>query len=353
MAEVDWTRGDLRHELLVQQYDPCDLSTLRGALGADVVSCSVDMDVNSTSRASAKLTVVSDDPHGGWDGTAALRLTCVTSDVTGELRRDALMTGYVRSCEWESLGDIYKTSYELASSLKVVDIEVVAQGMSMPSGSHAVATWAQMARQSGRPYVIDGIDERAYSYDIYFEPGWTVRKIMAYLADGAGGIQDVLPDGRIYLTRYVDPSARQPTYTVDALSSRSPIMGKPSGKDAELDIPGRVVEYAEDRGDWALGTYYITDYGREQRGYLLDEWTKEVQLSPFTSAHALEVAKSRGDAKLGQRAKVQQQLMYRPLTLRDVERLRDTGGISTWYVQAGTLDCSKWVWTLDLVRCDG
>nr|WP_314784585.1 hypothetical protein [Olsenella uli] len=353
MAGVDWSRGDLDHSLRVLMVDPHDLATRRGELSGVVRAGSLVLDVDSDTKAKASVKVVSGARRGGWDGSSALRLVHDVGDVTGPLLSETLFTGIVTSLSWSSAGDLYETSIELGSMLKALDVEVFSDMYVMPPGSHAVATWRQLCEQAGRACRVDAaIPERTYDYTLSFDAGWSLRKVLAYLARDAGATQDVDPDGTVALLPYTSPSARAHTYAVDETSPRGTMVGHPSGSDDTPSMPGRYVVHAESGDDHVVGEAYApagSATSRGVRGYLLDAYRSETSLSPFTAAHAAEVARSRLAVALSEAASISHKLMYRPLTLRDVERLRGSDGrLSRWYVRSARLDLGSWTWDLDL-----
>lgn len=347
---VDWSRGDLEHSLVAYFVDPTTYS-VRDVADMLEIGGSMTINVNSDVKANASISLIGEQHGSAWDGSSAVSLVHVVSDYTGELMREKIFTGFVTECSWSTVGDMTETSLQLQSTLYGAKAETFGTGWFLPKGSHAVASFKQLCGFIGRKYRVDGnVGERTYGYDLTFEPGRTALFVLDYFANDAGCIVTPDADGYIHLSKYVQPSQRAATYTVDARDERGTLIGDVDIEDSSINVPGRYVVYAKSSDDWAFGEAYASGrYSRASRGYLLDKFDNESNLYPFTSAHARELAKSRLSSALADTDKMQHSMMYRPLNLLDVERFVDAdGSASRWYVQSAELDFQSWTWKVTL-----
>lgn len=383
MAQPDWTRGDLTHELQVDMVDPFNLTTVRGQLNGVRRAGSLNLDYYSDTRMAASIETFVTGNKDNWDGSSALRLIHVVSDYTGELWRETLGTLYVMDPpkKQEETGGM-TTTYQLSSVLKGIEVSVMAYGKTINKGASILAATKKMVTDCYRNVRVDGTEnDKKASAAIKYEAGANFLHGIHDSANSCGNYVSVDPNGIVTITGYVAPSRKAPSFYTVAEDSRTMFIGPWEYEDNIVTLPERAIVSARGKVKVADGTYQKagtrsdgTSYKKgdtkykevdktitgiaqvsggsasshQTRGFWRDDFRSVSDMSPFTQAKADSLAKTYLNNDLVFEANASHSLMYRPLREGQVESLTVNGETRRWQIASATLDLSTWVWKLDL-----
>lgn len=341
---VDWTRADLYHSLQVFMVDPYGLKQLRGEL-TDITGGELQLEYYGDTRMGATLTALE---TCGWDGISALRFVHTVSDFTGELFKETLFTGYVT--DW-SLNDSV-LSLTLNSTLHGIETNMPASGMTVSKSSKAKSVMSSIFKAISRPYrFASGSTDYLYGTSVVYDAGTDYLHILNEVADKAGDRVSVDENGIVVIERFQSPQKKSANWSEDTSAERTMVIGPIEYSDNSMQTPERVIVHAE-KDKKKITATAIAPAGNPSRhsvrGYCVDDFHSESELSPFTQASAQSLADKYLKEALVVDRKCSHSMMYRPLREGDVERLTDNGQTKRWQVSSATLDLKTWVWALDL-----
>lgn len=382
MAQPDWCRGDLTHELQVQMVDPFNLTTIRGYLNYTKVSGTLDLDYYSDTRMSAKIETFVEGKKDNWDGSAALRLIHVVSDYTGELYRETLGTFYVMDPpeSSEETGGT-TTSYTLSSILKGIEVSMMAYGKTINKSASILAATKKMVTDCYRRVRDAGARDVKASAAIKYDQGASYLHGIHDSANRCNNHVTLDPDGTVVIEPYNAPSNRSPNFYVTAEDERTLFVGPWSHSDNTVTMPERHIVSGSGKVKVADGTYSKagtrsdgTTYKKGDtkykevtktitgvaqvatgsrshhnvRGFWRDGYTNVSNMSPFTQAKADSLAKQYLNNNLVYEMKASHSLMYRPLREGWVECLTIHDDTRRWQIASASLNFDTWTWNLDL-----
>lgn len=342
MGAVDWSRGDLSHRFEAFQVDPLNLVDVRGRI-AEPSGGELNLDYYGDTRMAAKV----EEFGSSWDGTSALRIVHTVYDWTGDLLTETLFTGYVTKVNRRN----DTVTYELASTLHGLETNVTPGAFSVSAGSKALDVCKRIFKTVSRPYRIEpDAGDYLFSGAVVYEAGSSYLEILFDLMDKSGNRISTDEDGIVTISRYVRPMLRTPDWDESTAYERTCIVGAPEYSDNSMTAPERVIVHAEKDGDTVTVTSLApsgTFTRHAVRGYCIDDYHEENDLSPFTRAAAQKLADQYLATALEPNREMFHGLLYRPLREGMVERLRDRGETLRWQVSDATLDFSTWVWEIN------
>lgn len=349
MADVDWSRGDLRHGMRALMVDPGDLSAVRGELRG-VTGGKLNLNYYGDTRMGAELTTVGDH---GWDGSAAIRIVHTVGDYHGPLLEESLFTGLVTAAPWEGEGDALAVTWTLSGTLHAFEAAVAETGYSIARGAKALGLVASIARTLGRPYAIQpGAVEYVFGTNRVYEAGRTWLSILYDIADASGNRIGVDALGRLTLDRYVAPASRGVDYAADERDPRGTVIGPVKGDTGGLSSAARVIVRGDNGSRTVTGIASVPSGSAASagaRGYRVDRFESVTDLTPFGVSAARAKAQRLLDEEQGELPAIQHGLTYRPLREGAIERLtRRDGTTARWMVSGATLGLGSWTWDLDL-----
>lgn len=341
---VDWSRGDLYHSMRVQMIDPYGLKQVRGEL-TDLIGGELQLEYYGDTRMGATVTALE---TCGWDGSSALRLVHTVSDYTGELLTETLFTGYVTD---SSLSDSIVT-FTLNSTLHGLETNVVSGGTTISKSSKAKSVMSSLFKNVSRPYRFGpGSTDYLYGTSVVYDAGTSYLHILNEIADKSGNRMNVDANGIVVVERYAEPSKKTQSWSEDTSSERTMVIGPIEYSDNSMQTPERAIVVAEKDSSRIVATA-IAPAGSPSRhsvrGYGIDDFHTESDLSPFTQASAQSLANKYLKEAIVVDRKCSHSMMYRPLREGDIELLTDNGQTLRWQVSSATLDLAAWTWKLDL-----
>ena len=341
---VDWARADLCHSLRVQMVDPYNLKTIRGEL-ADVIGGELQLEYYGDTRMGATLDAMD---TCGWDGSSALRFIHTVSDYTGELMTETLFTGYVTDAPLSG----HTLSLTLNSTLHGMETNVAPSGMTVSKSSKAKDAMASVFKTISRPYRFGpGSTDYLYGTSVVYDAGTDYLHIVNEVADKSGNRVNVDENGIVVIERYVAPSSKSKDWADDTSYERTMVIGPIEYSDNSMQTPERVIVHAE-KDKQKITATAIAPAGSASRhsvrGYCIDDFHSENELSPFTQASAQSLANKYLKEALVIDRKCSHSMMYRPLREGDIEQLTDRGQTLLWQVSSAKLDLNTWIWKLDL-----
>lgn len=342
MAAVDWSRGDLSHRIEVLQIDPLNLSTVRGRL-SEVIGGELNVEYYGDTRMAAKVSEIGYT----WDGSSALRIVHTISDYTGDLFTETLFTGYVTRVERRE----DERTYELASTLHGLDTNVTPGAFSVSAGTRALDVCKRIFKTTSRPYrIMPGAGNYLFGGASVYKAGTSYLSILFDLMDKSNNRISVDEDGIVTVSKYVRPSERTPDWSESTLDERTLIIGAPEYSDGSMTTPERSIVHAEKNGD-SITVTAIAPSGTPSRhairGYCIDDYHEENDLSPFTRAAAQALANKYLSNALEPDREMYHGLMYRPLREGMAERLEDDGTVRRWQVSDAVLSFKSWTWQVN------
>lgn len=346
----DWTNGALEHSFYVVQLDPNNLSSERGQLDYVKPDGTLTMKYYGDTRVGLALTTVA--PMGesdGWDGTAALRLVHECEGYT-----EVLFTGFVTNRTWSDESGIRTYEYELNSTLYGMESETAAAAYTVGKNAMALTVLKSLFNKVSRQYTISPLagDYRFGSATVYDSDKSTLS--IAYdICDRADDRLGVDGYGNVTVKPYTVPSARTPDIYLDTADSNAVTMPPVSGSDDSFEVPGRVVVSAKQDDKEVIGTASVgstSKFTRGRRGYLLDKYYSETDLTPFTVARANEKAQTYLKQNTDVTEEIELSIMYRPLQEGEVVNLTHNGTVANYLISTASLDLSTWTWKLSLKK---
>lgn len=339
---VDWSRGDLSHRMEVLQVDPLNLVSVRGSI-VEPSGGELNLDYYGDTRMGA----VIEEFGSSWDGTSALRIVHTVSDWTGDLYTETIFTGYVTKASRKNS----TRTYELASTLHGLETNVTPGVFTVSAGSKALDVCRRIFDTVSRPYSIapDAVDY-LFSGAVVYEAGSSYLSILFDLMDKSNNRISVDEDGIVTISRYVRPSVRTPDWSESTEDARTCIIGSPEYSDGSMTAPERSIVHAEKDGKTitAVALAPSGTYTRHAvRGYCIDDWHDESDLSPFARSSAQALADKYLANALEPDREMHHGLMYRPLREGMVESLYDGGETRRWQVSDASLDLKSWMWDIN------
>lgn len=338
---VDWSRGDLSHRFEVLQVDPLNLKDVRGRI-MEPSGGELNLDYYGDTRMGAKV----EEFGSSWDGTSALRIVHTVSDYTGDLLTETLFTGYVTRADRRN----DTRTYELTSTLHGLETNVNPGVFTIAAGSKALDVARMIFKRVSRPYRIEpDAGDYLYSSASMFDAGTDYLSILFDIMDKSNNRISVDEDGIVTISRYVRPSQRTPDWEESTEYARTCIIGAPEYFDDTMTMPERVIVHSEHDGDSITVTALApsgTSSRHAIRGYCIDEFHEENQLSPFTRAAAQALADKYLATALEPNREMYHGLMYRPVREGMIERLTDGGESLRWQVSDAVLRFDSWTWEI-------
>lgn len=342
MGAVDWSRGDLSHRMEVLQVDPLNLVDVRGKI-VEPSGGELNLEYYGDTRMGAKV----EEFGSSWDGTSALRIVHTVSDYTGDLFSETLFTGYVTRANRRN----NTRTYELASTLHGLETNVTPGVFSVSAGSMALDVCKRIFKTVSRPYRIEpDAGDYLFSGAVVYEAGSSYLEILFDLMDKSGNRISVDEYGIVTISKYVRPSKRTPDWSESTADARTCIIGAPEYSDGSMTAPERSIVHAEKDGDTITVTALApsgTFTRHAVRGYCIDDYHEESDLSPFTRAAAQALANKYLEEALEPDREMYHGLMYRPLREGMVESLYDDGETRRWQVSDATLSFDSWTWEIN------
>ena len=326
----------------VRQVDPYNLSTVRSTL-AEPVGGEIDLDYYGDTRMAATI----EESGQTWDGTSALRIVHTVYDWTGDLYTETLFTGYVTRVS--KRGEV--TTYECASCLYGLETNVTPGTFAISKGEKALNVVRDIMKKVSRPYAIDGdANDYLYGGPVVFEAGTSYLSILFDVMDKSSNRISVNANGKVTISKYTRPSKATPDWSESTEDARTLIIGVPEYSDNSMEWPERSIVHAEQDGKKITAIALAPDGSASRhavKGYCLDDYHDESDLSPFTQQSAQSLADKYLANALERKDEMYHGLMYRPLREGMVERLYDGGRNRRWQVADATLSLKSWTWEVN------
>lgn len=339
---VDWSRGDLFHRFEVLQVDPLNLKNVRGRI-MEPTGGELNVEYYGDTRMGAKV----EEFGYSWDGTSALRIVHTVYDWTGDLLEETLFTGYVVRVDRRDS----KCTYELSSTLHGLETNVTPGAFSVSAGSKALDVCKRIFATTSRPYRIgSGAGDYLFGGATVYKAGKSYLSILFDLMDKSNNRISVDENGIVTIDRYVRPSDRVPDWSESTEDIRTCIIGAPEYSDGSMTMPERSIVHAEKDGSSITVTAVApsgTPSRHAIRGYCIDDYHEESDLSPFTRAAAQKLVNTYLSNALEPDRELYHELMYRPIREGMIERLTDNGEIRRWQVSDAVLNFNSWTWKIN------
>lgn len=350
MEAPDWTKANLTHSFYIEMVDPLTLSDSRGLLGNVENDGTLTLKYYGDTRAGLTVTTIAPEGESdGWDGTAALRLV---HEVNGW--SETLFTGFVTGRDWEDESGIRTWSYELKSTLYGLESETAAKAYTVGKNAMAKSVLANIFKGASRLYEIgsDALDYRFGSATVY-DSNKSLLSISFDVSDKANDRITVAGTGVIEVHKYTAPAKKTPDFILDTSDPRAVTLPPVSGTTDLFDLPGRVVVTAKKDDKEVFGTATVgslSDLSMGRRGYLLDSYHSETDMTPHSQAQAEKLAKQYLEAETALTEELELSIMYRPLKEGQIIRLAHRGETANYLISTAALDLETWIWKLSLKK---
>lgn len=236
---VDW--HDLEHdwEVAALLVDPHKADSIVGELtGLEPASCSVTEGYYVDTRVSAQLTTVV--PLGESDGyvkNARIRLVLRVPRWSWERE---LITGFVTDIEPREERGYMRRSYSLDSSLWGISEDAITSKVTCAAGSKALTVCRKLLKDRGIEYDDNGAQDRTISKVTVYEPATMLLNLLFEITNGYSRL-GVSGHGPITFRKYLEPSKRTPSVTIDPYDPRSLVVSDIRGKDETWERPGAAI----------------------------------------------------------------------------------------------------------------
>lgn len=203
---MDWRDLTLPRTVEVQMVSPQNPSDVLGILeGVDLGRSSIDAAYYTDTRTSGRLYVV----NGNWERGTFLRVVARIGDC-----ETVLGTYLVADDSASYANGGWVRELTLHSMLYALSTDKAVKPWTVAKGASAMKAARQMLDGAGKPYRIDGNDHVAADATVYDSGTSVLERIMslAYMADNR---IDVMPDGTISISKYIDPSVKPAAFEID------------------------------------------------------------------------------------------------------------------------------------------
>ena len=295
----DW--GDPRRtdEIRVYMVCPTDLDRTYGELtGVDLSGCSIEAGYYTDTRVSAKLTVVGD----AWVRGSFLRVVHRVPEWGYE---NELGTFVVTNDAATRENGVWKYELTCQSVLYGLSTDLLSWPVTRAKGSSAVAGMKYILDTCKRRYVNRGAKDKRLGSALVMETGKSMLSHLFKLCQQAGDRLDVDGHGRVTISPYVRPAAKEPRLTIDVSDPRGTSYGGLKRSTDWLSSVGRVTvscRYSEtvkkgkksktvSREIVAHADASAMDHrGSAVRGYLVTDFRSLSDMKPRTKAQAQKLA---------------------------------------------------------------
>lgn len=335
---TDWTLLSRPHEAVrVELVDLRDCTKVVGTLsGVDYATVKIDEGYYTSTRVQATFTTSTRDGDDGWDDGRQLRVRIVHS--FDGYRRD-LVTGYVTSRALE-VGPVTKAKYTVDSNLYAMSVDLIGWPYSVGAQASSKKAARMLLETCGREYDLSRMRGRRIQSVKVYEAGTSALKV---LEDICGDADDIGVDGqgRVTCTRYVEPSARPESATIQ---QRGPmVLDDAKYTDGRYKTPGSVTAKAGSGDDAKSATYYAPrgqPSSSESRGYNVGKVVNCDEDEP-TAEDLRSLARTSWERSQSSGAEWSVTTHWMDVHAGDVVGYVDGGGVAHHcIVSSATLDCS-------------
>lgn len=262
---TDWSASGRRDSVRVMLVAPGSLDDVVGELAnVEPDGCSVSEGYYEDTRCSAKVRTVGED---GYVDHAWMR---IVHEVPADGYREELFTGPVTDAKRERKDGATVTDYSLDSSLYAIKNDLLVGGWSIGQGAKLTSVARSLLSTCGRPCDLSRAQEHVYGAPVMYECG---EAALSVLIDACGSYDRVSVDGhgRVTVSRYVAPSAREPSQDVDPGDGRSVVIGSVTSSDDSQTTPGRVIVTSGSGNNLVVAAYDApadAESSSAKRGYM-------------------------------------------------------------------------------------
>ncbi len=236
---VDWHDLEYDWEVAALLVDPHDCNSIVGELqGVESSGCSVTEGYYVDTRVSAQVsTVVPIGESDGYVRNARIRLVLRVPRRGWERE---LITGFVTDIHPSEHHGQTKRVYSLDSSLWSISEDAITSKVTCAAGSKAMTVCRKLLKDRYIEFDDNGAQDRSIPKVTVYEPATMLLNLLFDITNGYSRL-DVSGHGPITFRKYVAPSKRTPSLTIDPDDPHTLVIGEVSEDDETWELPGAAI----------------------------------------------------------------------------------------------------------------
>lgn len=239
MAEMDWTKTGYPYLVEVLVVDQNNVDVILGNLHGFVYQgASVNENYNSDSRVQAKLTTIVDEgASDGYIKHARLRMNLY---IPSRDYMDEFVTGYVSNISEKTEHGYTKRDYTIEGTIWGLLEHKISAPVTISKGAKLIKCWTSLMGLTRMQYSTSGAQDHAFTKTAIYEVGTPLSTILFALSS-AYDRMDNNGHGLVTLSKYVEPSKREATRTIDFTDPRCLAKQPIELTSNEWEAPGRAI----------------------------------------------------------------------------------------------------------------
>lgn len=239
MAEMDWTKTGYPYLVEALVVDQNNVDIILGNLHGFVYQgASVNENYNSDSRVQAKLsTIVDEGASDGYIKQARLRMNL---HIPSRDYMDEFVTGYVSNISEKTEHGYTRRDYTIEGTIWGLLEHKIAAPVTVSKGAKLIKSWTSLMSLTRMQYSTSGAQDHAFTKPTVYEVGTSLGTILFELSSGYDRM-DNNGHGLVTLSKYVEPSKREATRTIDFTDPRGLAKQPIELTSSEWEAPGRAI----------------------------------------------------------------------------------------------------------------
>ena len=294
-ALFDWRDITRKDRIVVQQVNPSNIDAVMGELeGVDLTGSTITAGYYTDTRASGTIRVVGD----GWQRGSFIR---IVHQVPEWAYSRELGTFIVTNDEPNRANGTWVHDLTLQSLLLGLSTDKLVRPWVISANAMMLTAAAQCLDAAHYKYDLSNANDYRFSGAQVVETGTDRLSALFELSKLGGNRLDVDGHGRFVMSKYVPPSSRVPSFTIDLDDPRGVAVDGLSRSTDFLEMPnvvgvcyrynttknGKSVQYEIDA---SASVSSDSPIAHTARGYTITDFRQENQMTPATAARAQELA---------------------------------------------------------------
>lgn len=239
MAEMDWTKTGYPYLVEVLVVDQNNVDVILGNLRGFVYQgASVNENYNSDSRVQAKVTTIVDE--GASDGYIKHARLRINLYIPSRDYMDEFVTGYVSTISEKTEHGYTRREYTIEGTIWGLLEHKIEAPVTISKGAKLIKCWTSLMGLTRMQYSTSGAQDHAFTKPTVYEVGTHLSTILFELSSGYDRM-DTNGHGVVTLSKYVEPSKREATRTIDFTDPRGLAEQPIELTSSEWEAPGRAI----------------------------------------------------------------------------------------------------------------
>lgn len=239
MAEMDWTKTGYPYLVEALVVDQNNINVVLGNLhGFIYQGATVNENYNSDSRVQAKLsTIVAEGTSDGYVKRARIRMNLFipSRDYMSEY-----VTGYVSNISEKTEHGYTKRDYTIEGTIWGLLEHKISAPVTVTKGAKLIKSWTSLMGLTRMQYSTSGAQDHTFTKPTVYEVGTSLSTILFEVSSGYNRMS-TNGSGLVTLTKYIEPSKREATRTIDFTDPRGLAKQPIELTSDEWEAPGRAI----------------------------------------------------------------------------------------------------------------